>query len=95
VVARLGGDEFAVLLPGTNLAGATALGRQICSLVGQGRIKRADGGTLGQVTLSIGIAVGEEGETLDGLMERADKALYTAKRGGRNRVEIATRQPNN
>jgi PleD family two-component response regulator len=47
------------------------------------------------VTLSIGIAVGEEGETLDGLMERADKALYTAKRGGRNRVEIATRQPTN
>jgi diguanylate cyclase len=93
VVARLGGDEFAVLLPGTALEGATALGRQICSLVGQGRIKRADGGTVGQVTLSVGIAVAEAGETLDALMDRADKALYTAKRGGRNRVEIASPQP--
>lgn len=90
VVARFGGDEFAVLLPATAMEGAEALGRQICSLVGQGRIKRADGGTIGQVTLSIGIAVAQEGETLDGLMERADGALYRAKRGGRNRVETAT-----
>jgi diguanylate cyclase len=93
VVARLGGDEFAVLLPGTALDGASALGQQICFLVGQGRIKRADGGAIGQVTLSIGIAVAEEGEALDDLMDRADKALYAAKRGGRNRVEIATVQP--
>lgn len=93
VVARLGGDEFAVLLPGTAREGASALGHQICSLVGQGRIKGADGGTIGQVTVSIGIAVAEEGETLERLMDRTDKALYAAKRGGRNRVEIAPVQP--
>jgi diguanylate cyclase len=89
VVARLGGDEFSVLLPGTPMEGAAALGRQICSLVGQGRIKRSDGGTIGQVTLSIGVAVAEAGESLEGLMHRADAALYEAKRAGRNRVEPA------
>lgn len=89
VVARFGGDEFAVLLPGTAEEGAVALGRQLCASVGQGRIKRNDGGAIGQVTLSIGIAVARQGETFEQLLERADAALYAAKRAGRNRVEVA------
>jgi diguanylate cyclase len=90
VAARLGGEEFAVLLPETSLAGATALARKICSLVSHGRIKRSDGqGTIGQVTLSMGVALAQEGESLEKLLERADAALYNAKRMGRNRVEIA------
>lgn len=90
VAARYAGDEFAVLLPETSLSGAEALGRQICSLVAHGRIKRSDGqGTIGQVTLSIGVAVGLDAESLDQLLERADAALYSAKRLGRNRVEVA------
>jgi diguanylate cyclase (GGDEF)-like protein len=44
---------------------------------------------MGQVTLSIGIAVAGEGESLERLMERADAALYSAKRAGRNRIERA------
>jgi diguanylate cyclase len=89
VAARIGGDEFAVLLPGTGREGAATLAGQICSAVAQGRITRVDGGTMGQVTLSIGVAVAEEGESLEWLMERADTALYRAKRAGRNRVELA------
>ena len=58
-----------------------------------GRITRADGGSMGQVTLSIGIAVAEEGESLERLMQRADTALYGAKRAGRNRVELANGGP--
>jgi diguanylate cyclase len=89
VVARFGGEEFAVLLPGTSLPGAAAVGRQMRSLVAQGRIKRSVGeGTIGEVTLSIGVAVAREGDTLQTLLERADAALYSAKRGGRNRVEV-------
>ncbi len=88
VAARLGGDEFAVLLPGTGRAGATAVARQICLAMAQGRITRADGGSMGQVTLSVGIAVAEEHEPLERLMERADAALYRAKRAGRNRIEL-------
>jgi diguanylate cyclase len=90
VAARLGGEEFAVLLPDTSQSGATSLGRQICSLVAHGRIKRSDGqGTIGQVTVSIGVAVAQENEPLEKLLERADEALYRAKRAGRNRVEVA------
>jgi diguanylate cyclase len=94
VAARLGGEEFAVLLPDTSLSGATSLGRQICSLVAQGRITRSAGqATIGQVTVSIGVAVAQEGELLERLVERADAALYAAKRMGRNRVEAAPIDP--
>ncbi|MBS0418015.1 MAG: GGDEF domain-containing protein [Proteobacteria bacterium] len=90
VAARLGGEEFAVLLPETSLSGAEVLGRQICALVAHGRIKRSDGqGTIGQVTLSIGVALAGEAESLEQLVERADRALYIAKRTGRNRVEVS------
>lgn len=89
VAARLGGDEFAVLLPGTGREGAKAVARQICHAVAQGRITRADGGSIGLVTLSVGVAVAGEGESLERLMERADAALYSAKRAGRNRIELA------
>ena len=94
VAARLGGEEFSILLPETALSGAAAVGRQICSLVAQGRIKRSDGqGTIGKVTLSIGVALAKEGESLEKLLERADAALYIAKRTGRNRVELAPSDP--
>jgi diguanylate cyclase len=90
LAARLGGEEFAVLLPDTSAEGATVLGKRICSLVSHGRIKRAAGeGTIGQVTISIGIAMARAGESLESLMERADAALYSAKRAGRNRVQLA------
>jgi diguanylate cyclase len=91
VTARLGGEEFAVLLPETPADGATRLAQQICAIVSHGRIKKGggDGSTIGQVTLSIGIAVATQGESLESLMERADAALYSAKRAGRNRVQLA------
>lgn len=89
LVARMGGEEFVILLPETSLPGAAALGRQIRSLVANGRIKKSDGGTIGQVTLSIGVAGARQNELLDKLLERADAALYTAKDKGRNRVELA------
>ena len=90
VAARYGGEEFAVLLPETSLSGATALGQQICSLVAHGHIKRSDGQAIvGEVTVSIGVAVARETELLETVVERADAAMYCAKRAGRNRVEAA------
>jgi PleD family two-component response regulator len=41
------------------------------------------------VTLSVGVAVAKVGDTLEALLERADAAMYTAKRGGRNRISLA------
>jgi diguanylate cyclase len=90
ILARLGGEEFALLLPQTPQAGAITLGKQVSSLIAHGRIKRHDGqGTIRQVTVSVGIAMASADESLESLLERADSALYTAKRLGRNRVEVA------
>jgi diguanylate cyclase len=96
VAARFGGDEFAVLLPQTTLAGAATLAEQIRELVARGRIHRADGReSVGEVTLSVGVAVAVKGETLESLIERADIAMYAAKRSGRNRVSLAAQPDGN
>jgi diguanylate cyclase len=85
--ARYGGEEFAVLLPRTKLASATLLADNIrLRVAGKTVINRKSGERLGQVTVSIGVATFKFGEALRQFVERADKALYTAKRRGRNRV---------
>src|SRR5579871_2174543 len=90
VAARLGGEEFAILLPQTSLTGAAAVAEQIRGTVAQGRICRPDGNeSIGQVTLSVGVAVARPGDTMEALLERADAAMYDAKRAGRNRVSVA------
>src|SRR5579871_4967897 len=90
VAARLGGEEFAILLPQTSLNGAAAVAEQIRGTVAQGRICRPDGNEpIGQVTLSVGVAVARPGDTMEALLERADAAMYDAKRAGRNRVSVA------
>lgn len=90
VAARLGGEEFAILLPATSAEDAATLARQMCASVAQGRIRRGQGQEpIGQVTLSVGVAGAIPGDTLETLMERADRAMYSAKRAGRNRVELA------
>jgi len=90
VAARLGGEEFAILLPQTSLSGATAVAEQIRGTVARGRIQRPDGNeSIGQVTLSVGVAIAQPGDTLEALLERADAAMYSAKRSGRNRISVA------
>jgi diguanylate cyclase len=88
LAARLGGDEFAVLLQQTTLQGACSLADQIRRAIASGRFRRPDGKHVaGSVSLSVGVAVGVSGDTLESLLARADAALYEAKRRGRNRVE--------
>jgi diguanylate cyclase (GGDEF)-like protein/PAS domain S-box-containing protein len=87
-VARLAGDEFVVILEGLHK-------RDECIVVAR-KIAAAmqppfevDGGAL-TVTTSIGIAMtADPGITADGLLQRADGALYSAKAQGRNRYEVA------
>jgi diguanylate cyclase len=92
MAARLGGDEFVLLLPGMSLAQAGALAEQIRATATRTIITRPDGMQyVGAVTLSIGVAVGEPGDTLESLRHRADEALYDAKDSGRNRIALASR----
>lgn len=90
MAARLGGDEFALLLPGKSLEAAAELAEKIRASVTRTVITRPDGMQyVGAVTLSIGVAVGEPGDTLESLRHRADEALYDAKDAGRNRTAVA------
>jgi diguanylate cyclase len=87
VAARYGGEEFAAILPDTDLPGAEAIGEQLRNAVATRKLVRKNSGeSLGKVTMSVGIAAYRPGEPLDELVERADQALYMAKRTGRNRV---------
>ncbi|WP_267359353.1 MULTISPECIES: GGDEF domain-containing protein [unclassified Methylobacterium] len=87
IAARFGGEEFAVLLAGADLAAARTVAWQMCErLAAQVLVKRGTGETVGRVTISIGVAEHRVGESSANLIERADGALYEAKRTGRNRV---------
>jgi diguanylate cyclase len=90
LAARMGGEEFAVVLPETTLQGAAVVAEKIRKAISQVRIRRVDRNEyLGNVTLSIGVAAAQPGDALEKLIERADAALYAAKRAGRNRVSVA------
>jgi diguanylate cyclase (GGDEF)-like protein/PAS domain S-box-containing protein len=86
VVARVGGEEFAVLLPSTGLDAAAAVAERLRALVAGGSVE-FEGARIA-LTISAGVAVCDgEALGLDGLMQRADQALYAAKAAGRDRVE--------
>ncbi len=94
LVARYGGEEFAILLPDTPLRGALSVAELLRANVQKQRLRKKDSGeTIGNVTLSLGVAQYKLGESLEEFVARADSALYHAKRFGRNRVTLETQVP--
>lgn len=88
--ARMGGEEFAILLPETSLAGAVGLAERLRLDVAALRVEMPEG-TRYAFTASFGVsAVAAHEEDIHAALQRADKALYKAKAGGRNRVEMWT-----
>lgn len=88
LLARYGGEEFAVILPETPLHGALTVAESIRQTLASRRVvSKLSGTSLGTVTISIGAARYRAGETAHAFIQRADEALYAAKRAGRNRVE--------
>lgn len=87
VVGRLGGEEFGVLMPGASLEDAHAAAERLREAI---QAPSADGDeVLPTVTVSIGVAAARTSETAATVLQEADRALYGAKSGGRNRVRIA------
>jgi diguanylate cyclase (GGDEF)-like protein len=90
VAARWGGEEFVVALPSTNLEGARGAAERMRALIEQVSVEH-DGATI-RFTVSVGAAELRPEETLAGLIDRADRAMYRAKTGGRNRVALEERR---
>ncbi|WP_448664173.1 diguanylate cyclase [Sphingomonas sp. CJ20] len=85
---RLGGEEFGILMPETDGETAGQTAERICQAIAALRPKVSCGVEV-PLTVSIGIARFHPGESRDGLLARADAALYEAKGEGRNRVRLA------
>lgn len=80
-VTRWGGEEFLIVLPYCELSAAEKQAERI-----RNSMERSEQPDVGRITLSIGVAQIQDSETLAGLIDRTDKALYRAKKEGRNRV---------
>lgn len=82
---RYGGEEFCILLPETSAPNGSIFAERLRKTIESN--KSVQGGL--SVTISIGIAEFNKNETAENLIDRADKALYVSKEGGRNRVTIS------
>jgi len=83
-LARWGGEEFVVVCPNTLRSTAALLAERLRRLIASTHFPE-----VGTVTVSIGAAECSPGDTWDQWFQRADEALYQAKRGGRNQVQLA------
>lgn len=91
IAARYGGEEFTVMMPETDLADGVLVAEKIRELIEQHTFRTAAGEI--PVTVSIGVATFPRSRMRSAreLIEAADKALYRAKRGGRNQVQVERR----
>lgn len=88
LVGRMGGEEFSIILPLTNAAAAKGVLDEIHKDFGS-IIFHGEGDQQFSVTISIGIAEYQDGDTAVSLSDAADKALYMAKHNGRDQIVIA------
>jgi diguanylate cyclase (GGDEF)-like protein len=90
LVCRWGGEEFLLVLPGTDTDGAEQLAERVRETL-RDRVLVGPDGTPLLVTASFGVASFPDAASPDQLVAEADRALYEAKRNGKDRVERATR----
>jgi len=86
IVGRYGGEEIGVILSETHLKDAMMVAEKLRRMVESAKLTYKNQTV--QITLSLGVTsfLGEEKDTVHGIIERADKALYEAKQAGRNQV---------
>ncbi len=90
VLGRYGGEEFLVVLPGCEAPDAQALAERLRQCIACGPAATSMGKV--SFTISLGVTTTGKGETMGvaAILQRADEALYRAKREGRNRVAVVT-----
>jgi len=88
VIARWGGEEFLILMPETGAAGALKYLQRLTD-----RVRKSDfhaGDVEVKLTLSAGLAIAAQDDTLDTLVSRADVAMYEAKQAGRDTIRMSS-----
>jgi diguanylate cyclase (GGDEF)-like protein len=89
VAARYGGDELAVILVETDREGALILGERLADRMRETEVPTREGQSMG-VTISLGVAtIPDSADSLDSLVDAADRALLRAKRAGKNQIRAA------
>ena len=86
LLGRYGGEEFVALLDGIPAQQAMQVATRLCRRVHRLEIPVSEDSLL--LSVSIGVAVRQEGDDVESLVDRADQAMYDAKLGGRNRVSL-------
>ncbi|MEQ6204063.1 diguanylate cyclase [Sulfitobacter sp. HNIBRBA2951] len=97
MIARMGGEEFLITMPGADIATARSIADRLCHAIGNVPFKIPGAARPVSITVSLGLAMRsppmhmerDRLETVDTLLNRADKALYRAKMQGRNRVTLS------
>ncbi len=93
VLSRMGGEEFLAAVPGATIEGAAALAEAVRANIAGLRITTDEAPDGIAVTISIGVAYWSPGVSMEHALAASDRALYAAKRGGRNRVHVAAPLP--
>ncbi len=89
VASRFGGEEFTVILPHTTKEDAGRIATRLCELISKGSALQKKINGMANLTVSIGLAsFPEDAETINALIDSADKALYKAKHSGKNQVFV-------
>ena len=86
-VGRYGGEEFVVLLPYTNYQNAMLVADSLRKKISAITLKVKNAGTSLKLNISAGVATYNQKDNIETMLERADKALYSAKNNGRNQVK--------
>ncbi len=91
IVGRVGGEEFAVCVAGVRLPDVRRLAESLNRAVAAAPFETPVGPL--KITVSVGVACYAKGDTLTDLLDRADAAMYDAKRAGRNRTKARIPEP--
>jgi diguanylate cyclase (GGDEF)-like protein len=88
-LGRYGGEELLIVLPACDAAGAMEVAERVRSAVAAQAVATGFGAIPSSLSIGVAVAGVEGGVSCSGLLQRADAALYRAKEGGRNRIELA------